>query len=94
MELSPAVREAAQALMAAGAQEIYVFGSHARGSAGPEAEIDFAVRGLEWMALHQLICDLPHRVGAPVEIISLDEETPYALHLESAIRRGQAIRVA
>jgi predicted nucleotidyltransferase len=94
MELSPAVQEAAQALKAAGAQEVYVYGSHARGPAGPHAEIDFAVRGLEWMVLDQLICDLPHRVGAPVEIVSLDEPTAFALHLESAIRRGRAIRVA
>ncbi len=94
MELIPAVHEAAQALMNAGAREVYVFGSHARGSARPDAEIDLAVRGLEWMALHQLICDLPPRLGRPIDVVSLDEETPFARHLEQKIESGRAIRVA
>jgi predicted nucleotidyltransferase len=94
MELSPAVQEAALALKTADAQEVYVYGSHARGLAEAGAEIDFAVRGLEWMTLHQLICDLPHRVGAPMDIVSLDEPTAFSWHLEGVIRRGRAIRVA
>jgi len=94
MELNPAVHEGAQALKRAGASEVYVYGSHARGPAGPKVEIDFAVRGLEWLTLHQLICDLPQRIGAPVEIVSLDEENAFALHLEAVIQRGRAIRVA
>ena len=37
---------AASVLKRAGATEVYVFGSSATGDAGPESDIDLAVRGI------------------------------------------------
>jgi predicted nucleotidyltransferase len=93
MELTPAIREAAQALKVAGALEVYHFGSPSEGG-GPDTSVDLAVRGLEWQTLHRLIGELPDRLGRPVDLVSLDEQTPFARHLERGIIRGSVARVA
>ena len=40
------IRRAAEILKAEGAQEIYLFGSEAAGTAGKGSDVDFAVAGL------------------------------------------------
>lgn len=63
---------------AAGAQsEVILFGSHARGEAGPDSDVDFLViepaienRLREWERLRRALRDFP----APVDIVVLDEE--------------------
>jgi predicted nucleotidyltransferase len=63
---------------AAGAKsEVILFGSHARGEAGPNSDVDFLViepvvenRLREWERLRRALRDFP----APVDIVVLDEE--------------------
>ena len=45
-ELAPLIEKAAAALKAAGAREVYVFGSASKGKLRPESDVDMAVSGL------------------------------------------------
>ena len=62
----------------AGAEsKVVLFGSHARGEAGPDSDVDFLViepavenRLKEWERLRRALRDFP----APVDIVVLDEE--------------------
>jgi predicted nucleotidyltransferase len=78
--LSPDLIDQAGQLLAeaAGAKsEVILFGSHARGEAGPDSDVDFLViepavenRLREWERLRRALRDFP----APVDIVVLDEE--------------------
>jgi predicted nucleotidyltransferase len=77
-----------------GVTEIFLFGSRANGSATVHSDYDFAVRGLDPRSLFAAIGSLEDEVGVLVDIVSLDDRTPFALHVESKIMEGFATRVA
>ena len=61
-----------------GARRVRVFGSRARGDAGPESDVDILVdleNGRSALALGGLLMDLQDLLGKKVEVV-----TPAALH--------------
>ena len=72
------VQKAGEALATAagGSAKVILFGSHARGDAGPDSDIDFLVieRGIqdrhkEWVRLRRALGD----IQVPVDLLVLDE---------------------
>jgi predicted nucleotidyltransferase len=93
MNAESALKRAAELVRQAGAEEVYVFGSMARGEARNDSDIDLAVRGLPWIDCLRLMAELPPLVGRGVDLILLDWSR-FALHIEEKIARGWARRVA
>ena len=59
-EMRKLIEKAAVALKEAGAHEVYLFGSQARGNIHEESDIDLAVSGLppeKYFRFFQLLCD-------------------------------------
>lgn len=57
---------------------VYLFGSHAQGTAGPDSDVDLAVLlsgTLDPVSLWQLSGDLADIVGSPVDLIDLRAAT-------------------
>jgi predicted nucleotidyltransferase len=74
----------AQIAEAEGIAAAYLFGSAARGTAGPESDVDLGVlysgeppRGLDSFRLEGEIEDL---LGLPVQVVTLDEAPPDLVH--------------
>jgi predicted nucleotidyltransferase len=71
------IQRAAAELKAAGAREIYVFGSAARIGGDPNSDLDLAVSGLPPSVFYRLGARLSDRAGRSVELIGLDMNTPF-----------------
>lgn len=73
-----------------GARRVRIFGSRARGNAGPDSDVDILVdleKGRSALALGGLLMDLQDLLGKKVEVV-----TPAALHPRIRDRiLGQAI---
>lgn len=82
---------AARILHEAGAKEVFVFGSAARGTMKPESDLDLAVRGLP----PELFYDTGGRVAIAIsrslDLVDLDEEGVFCRYLEE---KGELKRVA
>ena len=72
---------AVKALLAAGAEEVYLFGSVAEGRARPDSDVDIAVKGLPAQVYYRQIGELMGIVDRPVSLVDLDEDTPFVAHL-------------
>jgi predicted nucleotidyltransferase len=78
-----------RAFFAEGARGIvcaYLYGSEARGDAGPQSDIDVAVLlrhapagTLEGLGL-DLASELEHRLGRPVDVVALNHASPDLVH--------------
>jgi len=81
---------AVRTLKEAGAQEVYLFGSAAKGTMREDSDIDLAVRGLPpedyCEAAGRLLSVLP----TEVTLIDLDEDSPFVRYLSS---KGELQRV-
>ena len=66
------VRRAAELLTQAGASEVYVFGSVARGQARPESDLDLAVRGLPAARYYDIVGRLLMQLRCGVDLVELD----------------------
>src|SRR5437867_10673728 len=85
--------EAIAALKAAGAREVYVFGSAARGKLSENSDVDMAVSGLPPEAFFRAMAAAHDALGRSLDLIQLDEDKPFTRYLkeEGALRRvGQA----
>ena len=71
------VERAAEVLKAAGAREVYVFGSSARGSTVDGSYIDLAVSGLPPQVFFRAMGQAHKAIGRPLDLIDLDDETPF-----------------
>lgn len=87
------IKAGAEFLKAKGATEVYIFGSWARGTALANSDIDFAARGLEDYHFYGLLAELEAHLHCPVDLVLLDDGSPFAAHVESKIRQGWAHRV-
>jgi predicted nucleotidyltransferase len=70
-------------LKAAGAREVYVFGSAIRPSGRPPQDLHLAVSGLprgQFFHLQGLLLCLDHSV----DLVDLDQNTPFTRHLREA----------
>jgi predicted nucleotidyltransferase len=89
-ELRRAIEKAAAALKAAGAREVYLFGSAAKGKVRPRSDIDFAVSGLPPRAFFQAMADACDALGRQLDLIDLDDDSPFARYLKE---HGELVRV-
>ena len=90
-DIEQAIDQAVAILKAAGAEEVYLFGSSVSGQTHLDSDIDLAVAGLppgkffEAMGRIQLI--LPR----PLDLIDLEVNTPFIIYLKE---KGKLHRVA
>ena len=75
------VLQATAALKAAGAREVYVFGSAARESFGATSDLDLAVSGLSPHRFYRVGAQVSDLVGRTVDLIDLDIPTPFTRYL-------------
>lgn len=88
-EIRQLIERAAMVLKAAGAREVYVFGSAARGQMREDSDIDLAVSGLPPELFYRAGGEAEDVVGRPLDLIDLDEVTPFTQYLkeESELQR-------
>ena len=80
-ETSRLVEEAAAVLKAAGAREVYLFGSAARGALRADSDIDLADSGLPPGRFFRAMGQALKATGRPFDLIDLDEDTPFVRFL-------------
>ncbi len=85
------VRQAAQALIAAGAREVFLFGSAATGKMHEGSDIDLAVAGLPGKVFFQAMGQASDILQYPLDLVDLDEDTPFTRYLKE---EGELVRVA
>ncbi len=80
-ELRQAIQRAAAALKAAGAREVYLFGSVAKGRLREGSDIDLAVAGLPPQVFFRAMADAHEALGCQLDLIDLDEESDFVRYL-------------
>ena len=85
------LKKAARILLEAGAREVFVFGSAARGKERAESDLDLAVRGLPPERFFAAMSAITFAISKPFDLIDLDEENPFTHYLET---EGELLRVA
>ena len=88
--LPASIQDAAAAFKRLGAREVYVFGSAARGQAGPDSDLDMAVSGLPPRLFFHAMGEVSQLLGRPLDLIDLDDDTPFARYLK---KKGLLVRV-
>lgn len=91
LNLSTEVDKAVDVLLRHGAREVYLFGSHARGDATPESDLDLAVRGMPAEHFFRAVGDLCTALSFPVDLVDLDDSGPALEYLKE---HGDLMRVA
>lgn len=89
-ELTERVEKAAQALIAAGAREVFLFGSAALGSAREDSDIDLAVTGLPGGIFFQAMGEAGDILQCPFDLVDLDEDNAFTRYLKE---EGELVRV-
>jgi len=89
--LRKGIEIAVEILREAGAKEVYLFGSAARGEERPDSDIDLAVRGLPPEAFYEAVGKVAMRISRGFDIIDMDDRNPFTEYLE---RKGKLVRVA
>ena len=89
-ELQQGIERAAAILRAAGATEVFVFGSAARGLVREGSDVDLAVTGLPPRPFFRAMADAGEALGRALDLLDLDEPNPFTRYL---IREGQLRRV-
>ena len=85
------VRLAADALRAAGAREIYLFGSVAEGKWREDSDVDLAVTGLPPAVFYRSMSRASDILRRSVDLLDLDDPNPFTEYL---LRKGKLQRVA
>ena len=85
------IEQAAAALIAAGAREVYLFGSGARAGAQDARDIDLAISGLPPEKFFPAMSAAARLLDRPLDLIDLDEHTLFTEHLR---KYGKLQRVA
>ncbi len=86
-----AIQQTAAVLKAAGAKEVYIFGSAARGSMDESSDVDFAVAGLPPQYFFKALSTAGRLLPGPLDLVDLDEATPFTRYLKE---EGELKRVA
>ena len=84
------IKRAAAELKSAGAREIYVFGSAAKGTSGAASDLDLAVSGLPPSVFYRVGARVSDLIGRSVDLIDLDINTPMTRYLRT---ENELIRV-
>lgn len=90
-EISELIKRAAQALKGAGAREVYLFGSAAKGVLREDSDIDFAVSGLPPERFFRAVGEAGDIVQRNIDLVDLDEVNPFTRYLKE---EGELQRVA
>jgi predicted nucleotidyltransferase len=77
------IRRAAAELKTAGAREIYVFGSAAKGTGDADSDLDLAVSGLPPSVFYRMGARVSDLIGRSVDLIDLDINTPFTRYLRT-----------
>lgn len=77
------IQRAAVELKTAGAREVYVFGSVAKGIADAASDLDLAVSGLPPSVFYRVGARLSDLIGRSVDLIDLDVNTPFTHYLRT-----------
>jgi predicted nucleotidyltransferase len=89
-EMNRLVDKAVSALKAAGAKEVYVFGSASKGKIRPNSDIDMAVSGLPPEVFFRAMAKASRALRRPIDLIDLDEDNPFTRYLK---KEGELQRV-
>ncbi len=89
-KLRKRIEAAAAALKAAGAREVYLFGSAARGVMRDDSDIDFAVRGLPPERFFRAMGQAADILQCELDLVDLDEGNPFTRYLQE---EGELTRV-
>ncbi len=83
------IRKAAEILKAAGAKDVFLFGSAASGSMRKDSDVDLAVTGLPPRNFFAAMGRAHDALGCSLDLVDLDEESPFTRHLkvEGALKR-------
>ena len=74
--------EAIAALKAAGAREVYVFGSAAKGELRENSDVDMAVSGPPPEVFFRAMAAAHDALGRPLDLVDLDEDNPFTRYLK------------
>ncbi len=77
------IQRAAAELKSAGATEIYVFGSAAKGTGDAASDLDLAVSGLPPSVFYRMGARVSDLIGRSVDLIDLDINTPFTRYLRT-----------
>lgn len=88
--LKSRIAEAARILRAAGAKEVYVFGSAAEESAVHPHDVDLAVSGLPPAVFYEACAAAGGVLPLPLDLVDLDEDNPIVRYLKE---EGELVRV-
>jgi len=89
-DISRLVERAAAALKAAGAREVYVFGSASKGEMRENSDVDIAVSGLPPEVFFRAMAAAHDALGRPLDLVDLDEDNAFTRYLKS---KGELLRV-
>ncbi len=85
------IDKAVAILLRNGAREVYLFGSHARGDASPESDLDLAIRGMPPEHFYRAVGEICSTLSVPADIVDLDDSSPSLDYLRE---HGDFLRVA
>jgi predicted nucleotidyltransferase len=89
-DLAPLIEKAAAALLAAGAKEVYVFGSASKGKLRPDSDVDIAVAGLPPEVFFRAMAAAHDALGRSLDLVDLDDDNDFTRYLK---RKGELLRV-
>ena len=90
-KLAKLIEESAAALKAAGAREVYLFGSAAGGRMDEASDVDMAVTGLPAEKFFPAMSVAGRILQRPLDLIDLDEPNLFTAYLK---KKGKLRRVA
>jgi len=81
-EMKELIKRAATVLKEAGAREVYLFGSGAKGNIRENSDIDLAVSGLPPEKFFQAMGLVEDILQRPLDLVDLDELNPFTRYLK------------
>lgn len=83
------IARAVEVLQAAGAREVYLFGSCATAAMGEHCDVDLGVNALPPQSFFKAMSQATAVLPRPLDLIDLDEPTPFTRYLkeERLLRR-------
>ena len=88
-QIDEALKKAVTILTAAGAREVYLFGSVVHGTERDDSDLDLAVTGLPPAVFFKTLAELGDALERHVDVVDLDEASPFTrcLRSEGELRR-------
>lgn len=81
-EMKQLIEKVVAVLKAAGAREVYLFGSAAKGTLRSDSDVDLAVSGLPPQVFFKAMGQAGDILGRPLDLIDLDEVNPFTRYLK------------